>query len=132
MMACSAALSTSLTKSAWDFLVMVRWSILSVARWIRLPARRAAFTAMLSMGCMIALGLMSGRKIPVAYFSWNYVLYKQNPLNQVRVVLSHTTHPGNIGAAARAMKTMGLRHLYLITPRHFPDPQADTMSAGAE
>jgi tRNA/rRNA methyltransferase len=81
---------------------------------------------------MIALGLMSGRKIPVAYFSWNYVLYKQNPLNQVRVVLSHTTHPGNIGAAARAMKTMGLRHLYLINPRHFPDPQADTMSAGAE
>jgi len=47
------------------------------------------------------------------------------------VVLSHTTHPGNIGAAARAMKTMGLRHLYLINPRHFPDPQADAMAAGA-
>ncbi|MGB9094333.1 MAG: tRNA (cytosine(32)/uridine(32)-2'-O)-methyltransferase TrmJ, partial [Gallionella sp.] len=30
-----------------------------------------------------------------------------NSLNNVRVVLSHTTHPGNIGAAARAMKTMG-------------------------
>lgn len=59
-------------------------------------------------------------------------MYKQNPLSQVRVVLSHTTHPGNIGAAARAMKTMGLRHLYLINPRHFPNPQADAMSAGAE
>jgi tRNA/rRNA methyltransferase len=59
-------------------------------------------------------------------------LYKQNHLEQVRVVLSHTTHPGNIGAAARAMKTMGLRHLYLINPRHFPDPQADTMAAGAD
>jgi tRNA/rRNA methyltransferase len=52
-------------------------------------------------------------------------------LNNIRVVLSHTTHPGNIGAAARAMKTMGLRHLYLINPRHFPDPQADAMAAGA-
>ncbi len=57
---------------------------------------------------------------------------KPDILNNVRVVLSHTTHPGNIGAAARAMKTMGLRHLYLVNPRHFPDPQADTMSAGAE
>src|SRR5574340_153456 len=53
-------------------------------------------------------------------------------MNNVRVVLSHTTHPGNIGAAARAMKTMGLRHLYLVNPRHFPDPQADAMAAGAD
>ena len=53
-------------------------------------------------------------------------------LNNVRVVLSHTTHPGNIGAAARAMKTMGLRHLYLINPRLFPHPQAHAMSAGAD
>ncbi len=81
---------------------------------------------------MVAFSLMSGRKIPVAYFSWNYVLYKQNHLSRARVVLSHTTHPGNIGAAARAMKTMGLRHLYLINPRHFPDPQADAMAAGAD
>jgi tRNA/rRNA methyltransferase len=48
------------------------------------------------------------------------------------VVLSHTTHPGNIGAAARAMKTMGLSHLYLINPRHFPDAQAEAMAAGAD
>ncbi len=53
-------------------------------------------------------------------------------LHNIRVVLSHTTHPGNIGAAARAMKTMGLRHLCLINPRHFPDPQADAMAAGAD
>ncbi|MDO8926234.1 MAG: RNA methyltransferase [Sideroxyarcus sp.] len=57
---------------------------------------------------------------------------KPNPLNNVRVVLSHTTHPGNIGAAARAMKTMGLGRLYLINPRHFPDPQATAMAAGAD
>jgi tRNA/rRNA methyltransferase len=59
-------------------------------------------------------------------------LYKQNHLDSIRVVLSHTTHPGNIGAAARAMKTMGLRHLYLIKPRCFPDAQADAMAAGAD
>jgi len=64
-------------------------------------------------------------------------LYKQNLIDNaiienIRVVLSHTTHPGNIGAAARAMKTMGLRHLYLVNPRHFPDPQADAMAAGAD
>jgi len=80
---------------------------------------------------MIALGLMSGRKIPVAYFSAYCALDKQNNFGNVRVVLSHTTHPGNIGAAARAMRTMGLRHLYLINPRHFPDAQADAMAAGA-
>ncbi|MBW8079018.1 MAG: TrmJ/YjtD family RNA methyltransferase [Gallionella sp.] len=67
-----------------------------------------------------------------AYFSWYYGLNKQNHLSNVRVVLSHTTHPGNIGAAARAMKTMGLRHLYLINPRHFPDAQASAMAAGAD
>jgi tRNA/rRNA methyltransferase len=46
--------------------------------------------------------------------------------------MSHTTHPGNIGAAARAMKTMGLGRLYLINPRYFPDPQATAMAAGAD
>ncbi len=48
------------------------------------------------------------------------------------MVLSHTTHPGNIGAAARAMKTMGLSRLYLVNPRHFPDAQATAMAAGAD
>ncbi len=46
--------------------------------------------------------------------------------------MSHTSHPGNIGAAARAMKVMGLRHLYLINPKHFPDAQASAMAAGAD
>lgn len=53
-------------------------------------------------------------------------------LDNIRIVLSHTTHPGNIGAAARAMKTMGLSSLYLINPKHFPDGHANAMSAGAE
>jgi tRNA/rRNA methyltransferase len=53
-------------------------------------------------------------------------------LDNVRVILSHTSHPGNIGAAARAMKTMGLSQLYLINPRFFPDDQATAMAAGAD
>ena len=52
--------------------------------------------------------------------------------NNIRVILSHTSHPGNIGAAARAMKTMGLSKLYLINPRNFPDAQASAMAAGAD
>src|SRR4051812_42470801 len=47
------------------------------------------------------------------------------------VVLSHPSHPGNIGAAARALKTMGLADLRLVAPRHFPDPDATAMAAGA-
>lgn len=47
------------------------------------------------------------------------------------VVLSRTSHPGNIGAAARAMKTMGFADLRLVAPRHFPDADATAMAAGA-
>jgi tRNA/rRNA methyltransferase len=49
----------------------------------------------------------------------------------LRVVLSRPSHPGNIGAAARAMKTMGFDDLALVAPRHFPDPDATAMAAGA-
>ncbi|MBX9632702.1 MAG: RNA methyltransferase [Burkholderiales bacterium] len=52
-------------------------------------------------------------------------------LQRVRVVLSHTTHPGNIGATARAMKTMGLTQLVLVNPKRFPDAQADALSSNA-
>ena len=52
-------------------------------------------------------------------------------LANIRVVLSHTSHPGNIGASARAMRTMGLRDLYLINPQRFPGPEATAMAAGA-
>lgn len=53
-------------------------------------------------------------------------------LNKIRIVLVNPSHPGNIGAAARAMKTMGLSQLYLVNPVHFPDQRATTRSAGAE
>lgn len=54
-----------------------------------------------------------------------------NTLENVRIVLCQTSHPGNIGSAARAMKTMGLQHLYLVQPKFFPDPQATSLAAGA-
>lgn len=53
-------------------------------------------------------------------------------LGRVRVVLARTSHPGNIGAAARAMKAMGLSRLVLVAPKVFPDPQAVAMAAGAD
>ncbi|GHU18975.1 tRNA (cytidine/uridine-2'-O-)-methyltransferase TrmJ [Betaproteobacteria bacterium] len=55
-----------------------------------------------------------------------------NLLSKVRIVLSNPSHPGNIGAAARAMKTMGLSRLYLIHPKKFPDPEATARAAGAD
>ncbi len=53
-------------------------------------------------------------------------------LANIRVVLSHTSHPGNIGASARAMRTMGLNDLYLINPKRFPSAEATAMAAGAD
>jgi tRNA/rRNA methyltransferase len=50
---------------------------------------------------------------------------------RVRVVLSHTSHPGNIGATARAMMTMGLARLVLVAPKRFPDAEATARASGA-
>jgi tRNA (cytidine32/uridine32-2'-O)-methyltransferase len=52
-------------------------------------------------------------------------------LNRIRIVLVQTYHPGNIGASARAMKTMGLSDLVLVAPRQFPDEEATRLAAGA-
>lgn len=54
-----------------------------------------------------------------------------DPLKNIRVVLCETAHPGNIGAAARAMKTMGLAQLTLVAPQRYPDPQAEWLAVGA-
>jgi len=52
-------------------------------------------------------------------------------LSRVRIVLVEPQHPGNIGAAARAMKTMGLRELVLVKPYKFPHKDATDMAVGA-
>ena len=53
-------------------------------------------------------------------------------LARTRIVLVETSHPGNIGAAARAMKTMGLRQLVLVRPRQFPAAEATARASGAD
>ena len=50
----------------------------------------------------------------------------------VRFVLARTSHPGNIGAAARAIRTMGFWRLVLVSPQRYPDPQVEAMAAGAD
>ena len=53
-------------------------------------------------------------------------------LTNIRVVLVEPSHPGNIGGAARALKTMGLSDLAVVNPQRFPDPQAEWRAAGAQ
>ena len=53
-------------------------------------------------------------------------------LDNIRFVLVGTTHPGNIGAAARAMKTMGLSKLHLVEPLHYPNAEATARASGAD
>ena len=54
------------------------------------------------------------------------------PAPDVRIVLVGTQHPGNIGSAARAMKTMGLSRLVLVAPEKTPDRDTQAMAAGAD
>lgn len=53
-------------------------------------------------------------------------------LTKIRIVLVRTFHPGNIGSAARSMKTMGLSDLALVSPKDYPNEQANKMAASAE
>jgi len=50
----------------------------------------------------------------------------------IRIVLVRPTHPGNVGATARAMKNMAMRSLYLVEPERFPSPEATDRAAGAD
>ncbi|MCG2633377.1 MAG: RNA methyltransferase [Gammaproteobacteria bacterium] len=53
-------------------------------------------------------------------------------LKNIRIVLVETSHPGNIGGAARAMKNMGLSKLWLVNPKQFPHGDASVRAAGAD
>lgn len=53
-------------------------------------------------------------------------------LDRVRIVLVRPTHPGNIGATARAMRNMGLSRLILVAPQDFPSDTATARAAGAD
>ena len=52
-------------------------------------------------------------------------------LKNIKIVLSHTTHPGNIGATARAMKVMGLSNLTLVNPSRYPSAEATERASKA-
>ncbi|MDX1496863.1 MAG: RNA methyltransferase [Salinisphaeraceae bacterium] len=52
-------------------------------------------------------------------------------LDNIRIVLVETSHPGNIGAAARAAKTMGIQSLHMVKPRFFPHEDATAFASGA-
>lgn len=54
------------------------------------------------------------------------------PMQGIRFVLVRPSHPGNIGAAARAIRTMGFTRLYLVAPHRYPHAEATAMAAGAE
>lgn len=57
-------------------------------------------------------------------------VYLVNNLDNVRFVLIETSHPGNIGSVARAMKTQGIKNLYLVNPKEFPSSHATALATG--
>lgn len=65
-------------------------------------------------------------------FRVTYVLPNMDLLNKIRIILVEPTHPGNIGAVARSMKTMGLSRLVMVNPKKFPHYEATKRAAGAE
>ena len=68
----------------------------------------------------------------LAFFVWSFY---PSPMpadsSRIRFVLVRTSHPGNIGAAARAIRTMGFKRLNLVAPHRFPHADAVAMAAGA-
>jgi len=61
----------------------------------------------------------------------DFTLKPENPLDNIRIVLVETSHPGNLGAAARAMKVMGLSRLVLVNPKCAIDDEARARASGA-
>jgi tRNA/rRNA methyltransferase len=65
------------------------------------------------------------------FFCHNRGMQAPTLQERIAVVLSRPSHPGNIGAAARALKTMGFADLRLVGPKRFPDPEATALASGA-
>ncbi|MEN1928083.1 RNA methyltransferase [Luteimonas sp. MJ250] len=61
-----------------------------------------------------------------------HIANSTQPAGGIRIVLVGTQHPGNIGSAARAIKTMGLQRLVLVAPERYPHADAVAMAAGAD
>ena len=72
-------------------------------------------------------------KITSHGWTWATVIGSVHAMYEnIRIVLVSTSHPGNIGAAARAMKNMGLSELYLVKPKIFPHADASSRASGAD
>src|ERR1700721_2522181 len=112
MISRSEARSISLTKSLRPFAGTSRTRSLTRLRTRTPPGRRAGRTPMLRRGCMGRIG------------------YQVVSL-PIRIVLVETSHPGNIGAVARALKNMALGELVLVNPKLFPHPEASARASGA-
>lgn len=69
---------------------------------------------------------------PLAHPRLIQIPFRNPMLSNIRIVMINTFHPGNIGAAARALKNMGLCQLYLVDPKQYPDPEALSRASGAE
>lgn len=74
--------------------------------------------------------MADGERLPVS-FPLVFLLRLIVSLQNIRVVLVNTSHAGNIGGAARAMKNMGLSRLVLVDPEDFPSPDAVARASGA-
>src|SRR5207302_2058688 len=116
MMACSAARSTSVTKSLRPLLETRTRSRSRLARLMIEPALRAAFTAVFSIGCIE--GKPQTMQAPDSIDTGD-VAADTAALDRTRVrfVLVEPSHCGNIGAAARAIRTMGFCGLSVVAPR---------------
>jgi tRNA/rRNA methyltransferase len=79
-------------------------------------------------GCAVKCYFSIFRRFPKLSQS----IIKSSIFDNIRIVLCQTSHPGNIGSTARAMKTMGFKHLYLVNPDKYPNEQATAMAAGAD
>lgn len=70
--------------------------------------------------------------VPLVGICFGIIFLIRMSLNNIKVVLIGTSHPGNIGATARAMKAMGLARLALVQPKVFPHAEATARAAGAD
>src|ERR1700761_9330127 len=112
------------------------------------PAARAARTAMLTAGLGMAdpgwltKNGANGLRRPILADRANFPAIAENPPMpdpvlpgaqppRSRFTLVRTSHPGNIGAAARAIRTMGFQRLSLVAPQRFPHADAVAMASGA-
>src|SRR6218665_142126 len=128
MTACSLAWSTSVTKSLICFCAIRTDSTSRAARLMMAPAARAALMATFSMGCRLddinddgGQGILQSKSagggvFPAMQAATISAILPVPPM-KTRFVLINTSHAGNVGAVARAMKTMGFDDLVLVAPR---------------